>query len=146
MNQDFAEVTTETRSSFAFSKFDGVLGLGYDTISVNKVVPPFYNMIDQGLLDEPVFGLYLDGTEGSGSSMVTFGGVAKDSYIGELVKIPVRRKAAWEVNLDTISFGNEFVKLDDTGAILNPASSLISLPSGIAKILNAHIGAKMFST
>ena len=80
--QDFAEATEEPGLAFAFGRFDGILGLGYDSISVNGMVPPFYNMIDQGLLDEPVFGFYLGSTDNGDSdeSEAIFGGINTDHY------------------------------------------------------------------
>ncbi|KAF2115503.1 aspartyl proteinase [Lophiotrema nucula] len=142
-NQDFAEATSEPGLAFAFGRFDGILGLGYDTISVNKIVPPFYNAIDQGLLDEPVFAFYLGSTEdGEDTSEATFGGVNKKHYTGELTKIPLRRKAYWEVDLDAITFGDATAEMEDTGVILDTGTSLIALPSTIAELLNKEIGAK----
>ncbi|KAJ9193789.1 hypothetical protein DTO166G4_4676 [Paecilomyces variotii] len=142
-DQLFAEATSEPGLAFAFGRFDGILGLGYDTISVNKIPPPFYNLLDQGLLDEPVFGFYLGDTNKEGDdSEATFGGVDKSHYTGELTKIPLRRKAYWEVDLDAIAFGDEVAELDNTGVILDTGTSLIALPSTLAELLNKEIGAK----
>jgi saccharopepsin len=46
-NQLFAEATEEPGLAFAFGRFDGILGLGYDTISVNHITPPFYELSNQ---------------------------------------------------------------------------------------------------
>jgi saccharopepsin len=131
--QDFAEATSEPGLAFAFGRFDGIMGLGYDSISVNKIVPPFYNMLDQGLLDKPVFAFYLGDT--NEESEATFGGVDESKYTGKLTRIPLRRKAYWEVDLDAITFGDETAEMDNTGVILDTGTSLIALPSTIAELL-----------
>ncbi|KAM3083270.1 aspartic proteinase precursor [Clarireedia jacksonii] len=141
-DQTFAEATEEPGLAFAFGRFDGILGLGYDTISVNKIVPPFYNMIDQGLLDDPVFAFYLGDTNNGEESEATFGGVNKDHYTGKITEIPLRRKAYWEVDLDAITFGDSTAELDNTGVILDTGTSLIALPSTLAELLNKEMGAK----
>jgi saccharopepsin len=135
-NQDFAEATEEPGLAFAFGRFDGIMGLGYDTISVNRIVPPFYQMLNQGLLDEPVFAFYLGDTNNEGDdSEAMFGGINEDHYSGELIKIPLRRKAYWEVDLDAITFGKDTAELDNTGVILDTGTSLIALPSTLAELL-----------
>ncbi|KAL3477550.1 aspartic peptidase domain-containing protein [Aspergillus californicus] len=142
-DQLFAEATSEPGLAFAFGRFDGILGLGFDTISVNKIVPPFYKMIEQGLLDDPVFAFYLgDANKEGDSSEATFGGIDEDHYTGELIKIPLRRKAYWEVDLDAIALGDEVADLEDTGVILDTGTSLIALPSQLAEMINAQIGAQ----
>jgi len=142
-NQLFAEATSEPGLAFAFGRFDGILGLGYDTISVNKAPPPFYNMISQDLIDEPVFGFYLgDSNESGDESEAIFGGINEDHFTGKLTKIPLRRKAYWEVDLDAISFGSSTADIDNTGVILDTGTSLIALPSTLAELLNKEIGAK----
>lgn len=141
-NQIFAEATEEPGLAFAFGRFDGILGLGYDSISVNKIPPPFYNMIDQGLLDEPVFAFYLSDTNNGDDSEATFGGVDESHYTGKITTIPLRRKAYWEVDLDAITFGDSTAELENTGVILDTGTSLIALPTTLAELLNKEIGAK----
>ncbi|KAJ7498884.1 aspartic peptidase A1 [Mycena latifolia] len=138
--QDFAEATKEPGLAFAFGKFDGILGLGYDTISVNRIVPPFYSMINQGLIDEPVFSFRLGSSEEDGGEAV-FGGIDTDAYTGDITYVPVRRKAYWEVELEKVSFGDDELELENTGAAIDTGTSLIALPTDIAEMLNTQIGA-----
>lgn len=140
--QDFAEATSEPGLAFAFGKFDGILGLAYDTISVNKIVPPFYNAMKAGLLDAPVFGFKLGDTATGSDSSFTLGGIDKSAYKGKLTYLPVRRKAYWEVQFDSISLGDETAELENTGAVIDTGTSLITLPSNLAEMINAQIGAK----
>jgi saccharopepsin len=134
--QDFAEATSEPGLAFAFGRFDGILGLGYDSISVNHITPPFYNMLNQGLLDSPVFAFYLSNTdEPKKESEAMFGGINKDHYTGAITTIPLRRKAYWEVDLDAITFGDATAELDNTGVILDTGTSLIALPTTLAELL-----------
>ncbi|KAK6837711.1 hypothetical protein RU639_001295 [Aspergillus parasiticus] len=137
--QLFGEATKV--SGFSNVKADGILGLGFASISVNSIPPPFYNMLDQNLLDEPVFAFYLSDTYKGRTSEVTFGGVDEQHYSGEIVKIPLRRKAYWEVEFSGLFFGDNFADVEDTGAILDTGSSLIGLPSGLFEMVNKEIGA-----
>ncbi|KAI2606734.1 Asp-domain-containing protein [Hypoxylon sp. NC1633] len=141
-NQDFAEATSEPGLAFAFGRFDGILGLGFDRISVNGIVPPFYQMVNQKLIDDAVFAFYLSGENGGDDSEVVFGGVDKDHYTGKITEIPLRRKAYWEVDFDSISFGDESAELENTGVILDTGTSLIALPTDLAELLNKEMGAK----
>jgi len=139
--QDFAEATKEPGLAFAFGKFDGILGLGYHTISVNHITPPFYSMIEQGLIDEPVFSFRIGSSESDGGEAI-FGGIDHSAYNGDINYVPVRRKAYWEVELQKVCFGDDELELEQTGAAIDTGTSLIVVPTDIAEMLNAQIGAK----
>ncbi|KAF9158267.1 Vacuolar protease A [Actinomortierella ambigua] len=142
-NQDFGESVKEPGLAFAFGKFDGIFGLGYDTISVKGVVPPFYSMVNAGLLDAPQIGFYLSktaGENGAGGEM-TLGGVNKDRFEGDIQWHDVRRKAYWEVDLAKIALGDDEVELNG-GAVIDTGSSLIVLDLTMAELINKEIGAK----
>ncbi|KAF9394723.1 Vacuolar protease A [Podila verticillata] len=140
-NQDFGESVKEPGLAFAFGKFDGIFGLGYDTISVLGVVPPFYNLINQKLIDEPVFGFYLANAGGSTGGQMTLGGVDSNHYDGDLQWHNVRRKGYWEIDLNKIVLGDEEVDLQ-AGAVIDTGSSLIVLQTDLAEMINNQLGAK----
>ncbi|KAG5362981.1 Saccharopepsin [Yarrowia sp. B02] len=140
--QDFAEATSEPGLAFAFGKFDGILGLAYDTISVNKIVPPVYNAVNRGLLDKNQFSFFLgDTAKGTDGGVATFGGVDEDYFEGKITWLPVRRKAYWEVEFNSITLGDQTAELVNTGAAIDTGTSLLALPSGLAEVLNSEIGA-----
>ena len=39
--------------------FDGIMGLAYPTISVNKATPIYNHLMDNGAVDSGVFGFYI---------------------------------------------------------------------------------------
>jgi len=93
------------------------MGLAYDTISVNRIVPPFYNMINQGLLDQNLFTFWLgDANDGEGApgGEAVFGGIDPAHYEGKITYAPIRRKGYWEVELEKVRFGTEEMELENT--------------------------------
>lgn len=144
---------------FNYVRFDGILGLAYHTISVNGIPPPFYEMMNQELIDEHVFSFRLGASESDGGELV-FGGIDSSAYTGSISYVPVRRKAYWEVELEKVGFGDDELELENTGAAIDTGlppftlyhrvspnsyiigTSLIVMPTDIAEMLNTQIGAK----
>lgn len=57
---NFGEALWEPSLVFTFAHFDGILGLGFPALAVEGVRPPLDRLVDQGLLDKPVFSFYLN--------------------------------------------------------------------------------------
>ncbi|KAH9361391.1 hypothetical protein HPB48_000100 [Haemaphysalis longicornis] len=80
--------------------FDGIFGLAYRKISEKDVVPPFDNMLEQHLVTDPVFSVFLSRTpsEQSGGEIL-FGGINADRYTGDITYAPVSKKGYWQFSL-----------------------------------------------
>ena len=139
--QLFGEVTYES-GPIAAGQFDGIFGLGHDTVAINNIPPPFYNMIDQGLVEKPVFSFYIGEASRSTDSVWILGGIDENAYEGELTMLPLRRKVFWKVQLDAITFGEQIAQIEGIGAILDTGTSLIAIPTNFAELLNNQIGAR----
>ena len=59
-NQIFGEATKQPGSTFVDDMFDGILGMAWPELAVDKVTPVFQNMVKQKLVPKPVFGFYLN--------------------------------------------------------------------------------------
>ncbi|RHZ68396.1 hypothetical protein Glove_295g27 [Diversispora epigaea] len=145
-SQCFGESVKEPGFAFAFGKFDGIFGLAYDRISVKGVVPPFYHMVNRGLIDQPLFSFWLSDNDKEKSNdlggELIFGGVDNSRYTDDIHWAHVRRKAYWEVELEQIVFDGEEVDMENTGAAIDTGTSLIAMPTIFADLINKQIGAK----
>ena len=137
--QDFTEATEESGLSFVIGRFDGILGLAHDSISRGNIVPPFYNMVHQGLVDDPVFAFYL--SDSDDGSEVVFGGSDPDHYEGDISYLPVTNETYWEVDIDSITLGDNVTKLSNYGAVLDTGTSLLVMSLDLAATFSRQIGA-----
>jgi predicted RecA/RadA family phage recombinase len=142
--QLFAEVSKVSfgplNLAFAAGKFDGLLGLGWKSISQYQIPTPFESMIDQKLIDEPVFAFYLQGDAAKEGELV-FGGVDKSHYTGDLVDVPLTSESYWEVSLDSMSFGGSSIVSTAQKAIIDSGTSLLAGPPDAVAALAKQAGA-----
>ncbi|CAI5970558.1 unnamed protein product [Closterium sp. NIES-64] len=143
--QTFAEATSEPGLAFFAAKFDGIMGLGFKEISVNGIVPPWYNMLAQELVPEPVFSFWFNrDPEGAAGGEVVFGGVDEAHYKGAHSWAPVSRRGYWQFDMGDVLINGSTTSICKRGcaAIADTGTSLIAGPSAVIAEINAAIGAK----
>ncbi|EDW66355.1 lysosomal aspartic protease [Drosophila virilis] len=135
-SQTFAEATSEPGTSFNNAKFDGILGMAYQSLAVDNVVPPFYNMVSQGLVDQSVFSFYLarDGTSSQGGELI-FGGSDSSLYSGDLTYVPISEQGYWQFTMAGASIDGQSL-CDNCQAIADTGTSLLVVSEAAYDILN----------
>ena len=146
--QTFAEATREPGLAFLFAKFDGILGMGWSQISVDKVTPPFYNAHAQGLVPENMFSFWLNRDEshpdGAGGELV-LGGMDARHYVGDHVWLNVTREGYWQIAMDDLRVdGVSSGRCGKRGcqAIVDTGTSLLAGPTDVIEKINREIGAR----
>jgi len=141
-NQGFAESTTEPGYTFVYSKFDGILGLGYDRLSVKNITTPFTRLIQDGKCAEPVFAFWLSRDQNSGAKggELTLCGTDPEHYTGELTYAPVTRQAYWQFTVDEVVVGSHSIS-SKFEAIADSGTSMIVGPRSEIERIHIWIGA-----
>uniref|UniRef100_A0A8C3Q654 Uncharacterized protein n=1 Tax=Geospiza parvula TaxID=87175 RepID=A0A8C3Q654_GEOPR len=140
-NQLFGLSTAEPGQFFVHVQFDGILGLGYPNLAADGITPVFDNLVNQSLLQENLFSVYLS-REAAGS-VVIFGGIDESYFTGPINWIPVSYQGYWQISMDSIIVGSQEVACaGGCQAIIDTGTSLVAgPPSGISSIQSA-VGAR----
>jgi cathepsin D len=144
--QTFAEATAEPGVTFVAAKFDGILGMAFQSISVDNVVPVWYNMIFQGLVQQQVFSVWLsdisDPDAQTGGELL-LGGIDNTKYTGALTYIPLTNETYWQFGLNDIEISRTRQNFCPNGpckAILDTGTSLLVGPTEAIRAINSKLG------
>jgi hypothetical protein len=82
--------------------------MAFQTISVDNLTPTFFEMINQGALDAPVFAFYLETTGENGE--LSLGQMDPAHYTGPVQVVPLSSETYFEVQLDDLSINGQKVR------------------------------------
>lgn len=143
-DQEFAEITREGLLSLLSMEFDGVLGLGFQGISVGRVTPVWYNMIAQGHVSQQIFSFWLSRDPNSRvGGEIVFGGIDWKHFRGDHTYVPVTNGDYWQIEVGEIHIANIPTGLCEFGcaAIVDSGTSLLAGPTIVVAQINHAIGA-----
>ncbi|KAF9930654.1 Vacuolar protease A [Linnemannia zychae] len=158
LDQSFGQVVEEQgglKSALANNQFDGVLGLGYDSHTSATGRPFLLNLIDQEILDRPVFGIYLNHHESilldkeedleekpKRKSQLTLGGLDPSHRLTEIQwhEVTRRNEGQWAIELTAFALRREAFEIDGN-AVIDSGFPYIALTRFQAEMINAQIGA-----
>ncbi|KAL3066193.1 hypothetical protein OYC64_016192 [Pagothenia borchgrevinki] len=139
-NQVFGLSQTEA-AFLAHMAADGILGLAFQTIASDDVVPVFDMMVKERLVSQPLFSVYLSSNSAQGSEVV-FGGIDSSHYTGEIAWIPLSSATYWQINMDSVTINGQTVACSGgCQAIIDTGTSLIVGPNSDISNMNSRVGA-----
>jgi len=148
--QTFAEITTTKGlgAAFAVAPWDGLLGMAYQSISVDGIPPVFQNMVTQQLVNEAVFAFFLSNEKAPPlpplfKGELVLGGIDHNHYTGQLQYFPVSTEGYWEVKGDALKLGDRAV-VNDTKFVFDTGTSILAGPKALVKEIARQVGAKPF--
>jgi len=125
-DQKFAEVSNAggLGVGYIMGQFDGILGLGFEGLSLGGAKTVFKNAIDQKVVAQPVFAFSLgDNADGE----LTLGGYDDSKFKGDITWIPLSEPKYWQIDIEDITAGS--YSSGTTNGIVDSGTSLITGPS-----------------
>jgi len=145
----FGMVTT-LDSTFDCDPAAGIFGLGYPAIAQYDNPPPINAMISQGLLDQPLFAIFINRTakDGQVGGEISIGGYDSAKYTGAINWQPITQQGYWQFAIDSVTAGsttlsNGYQVISDSGTswlICSAQSDCDSIASAVGGTYNADQG------
>jgi len=100
----FIAATHESEEPFKDIPFDGIMGMGFDDLSMGDGFNIVGDLQAKGALPGGQFSFYLTD---DGDSELTFGGYKQENLASDVVWSKVVRESWWQVAMDDITFDNK---------------------------------------
>ncbi|WKY12359.1 hypothetical protein Q1695_003718 [Nippostrongylus brasiliensis] len=133
---------TSLAAFFADQPIDGILGLAFKTIAVDGVTPPFINAVDQGLVDQPIFTVFLEHVGAQDNvygGVYTYGGLDTTNCGPVLAYQPLSSATYYQFKLDAVASGS-YSSSKGWQSISDTGTSLIAAPTAIANAIGQASG------
>jgi len=148
-NTGFAQAYNVDRRTIA-APMAGILGLGFQSASTNYVVPPIINAVQQGLLPQPIFSVYLE-TESDESQVdaapaggvFTFGGTDSTNCGDVTGWIDLTTTMFWQFSYESINVGKKNVNINGLDVVSDTGTSLLIGDTLMVKPIAKAVGAKL---
>jgi len=135
-------LATEYSSSFQTGPMDGLMGLGFPSLSSFKATPWFNDLAAQKTLSQNTFSFYL----ASNGSELTFGTPDQTKYTGDINWNTVTQAAYWQIPMSSVNVGNT-AAVSNTPSVIDSGTTLIVGDSTSVRAFYAAIpGSKDAST
>ncbi|GMT36961.1 hypothetical protein PFISCL1PPCAC_28258, partial [Pristionchus fissidentatus] len=147
--QGFACAMAEPGLTFVAAQFDGILGMGWDSISVDGLSQPMDQIwADKENCPEAIFAFWLNrdlsgglDNEKSGGEM-TLCGTDPAHYVGEIAWEPLTAEDYWRINLGEVKVGGVSYAKGPVSAIVDTGTSLLTGPPEVVDKINHAIGGR----
>jgi cathepsin D len=136
----FGEMT-HLSFNFATAKFDGILGMAWQKISVDGLKTVFDLTVDQKVVDTPSFSFFLTDKAGSAGSSLVLGGTNQKYYTGDFTYHKLKSENYWLIEVDSQMFGDKQMGPTTFNGIVDTGTSLMVGSKGIVQPIITAIGA-----
>lgn len=137
----FVLASEESTTPFATFKFDGILGLGRDSLANGPAFSFLARLDESHVLKRPVFGVFLSYSDDE-TSEVTFGDANQEHLASELFWVPAGGTSGyWEVQIDDIYIGKKAQNLcRNCRVAVDTGTSELAGPSRIVDQIRRRLG------
>uniref|UniRef100_A0AC35UCP4 Peptidase A1 domain-containing protein n=1 Tax=Rhabditophanes sp. KR3021 TaxID=114890 RepID=A0AC35UCP4_9BILA len=142
--QGFAEATAEPGLAFVAAKFDGILGMGWDTISVDKLNQPMDQIFaNKAICNNALFAFWLnrDLNNNVAGGEMTLCDLDPKHYTGTIAYEPLTAEDYWRINISGVKVGSTVVATGPVSGIVDTGTSLLTGPTAAVNQIQKLIGA-----
>lgn len=137
----FIAASEESPEPFEETPFDGIMGMGFNDLSMGKGFNIVDDLNDSGQMPQGQFSVFL---VDEGESEIVFGGYRSEVIASDIVWATVSHQSYWQVKIEDITFDNKPTGLcgESCQVAVDTGTSMLAGPSDLVDKLNDKLSAK----